>query len=332
MKTLIQKLVETTGPSGYESKVRDLVINEVKSAVDQYQVDGLGNLITRKGKKADKGLTLMLSAHLDEIGIMVTHVDENGFARFTGLGGVFPHNAVSGRVRFLNGANGVIGMEPVASRTTVHGLEKMYIDLGVSNKKDCPVNIGDVAAFERTYVDLGDRLVSKALDDRIGVAVLIETLKALKNGPNEIIGVFSVQEEVGLRGATAAAYGIDPDLGIAIDVTLSGDTPKEESIQVSLGKGPAIKIKDSGMISDPKVVAWMEAGAKKAKLPYQREILIGGTTDARAIQLSRAGVPSGCISIPCRYVHSPSEMVDINDVHNAIKLLTEILSKPINLK
>jgi endoglucanase len=170
------------------------------------------------------------------------------------------------------------------------------------------------------------------MDDRIGVAVLIETLKKFKGGPNEIVGVFTVQEEVGVRGATAAAYGVDPDLGIAIDVALSGDTPNDKSIDVGLGRGPAIKIKDGGMISDPRVVAWMEAGAKQARLPYQREILLAGGTDARAIQTTRSGVPTGCISIPCRYVHSPSEMVDYNDVQNAIKLLVHLLERPVTLK
>lgn len=331
MKSLIQNLVEITGPSGYEAKVRDFVIEEVKSHVDDYRVDALGNLIARQGKKEENGLTVMLSAHLDEIGIMVTHVDDNGFARFTNLGGVFLRNTAGGRVRFLNGAAGVIGMEPGATRTSVTPIEKMFVDLGVKSKKECPVDIGDVAAFERTFEEYGDRLVSKAMDDRIGVAVLIETLKSLQFGPNEVVGVFSVQEEVGLRGASTAAYGTDPDLGIAIDVTVSGDTPKDDSIEVGLGKGPAIKIKDSGMIADPKVVSWMESGAKKAKIPYQREILTGGTTDARAIQLSRAGVPSGCLSIPCRYVHSPSEMVDLNDVENSVKLLVHLLSKPVEL-
>lgn len=329
MKSLIQKLVETTGPSGYESKVRDLVLTEIKEHVDQTRIDGLGNLIAIKGEKSDKGKTIMLAAHLDEIGIIVTHVDDNGFARFTTIGGVYARNLAGGRVRFLNGSSGVIGIESTITRNSVGNFDKMFIDLGVSNKSQCPVSIGDVAAFERAFTDLGDRLVSKAMDDRIGVAILIETIKRIKGGPNQIIAVFTTQEEVGLRGATAAAYGSNPDLGIAIDVTLSGDTPKDDSIAVGLGKGPAIKIKDSGMIADPKVVSWMETGAKAADIPYQREILVGGTTDARAIQVTRSGVPSGCLSIPCRYVHSPSEMTDINDVQNAVTLLSHNLEQPI---
>ncbi len=331
MKELIKKLVETTGPSGYEANVRKLVQAELKGRVDEAKVDPLGNLITRKGKKSKDGLTVMLSAHLDEIGIIITHIDENGFARFTTVGGVFARNTAGGRVRFMNGAAGVIGMEPVEGYMTVTDFDKMYIDLGVSSREACPVKVGDVGAFFRPFEDLGDRLVSKAMDDRIGVAVLAETMKQLKETPNEVVGVFSTQEEVGVRGAVTAAYGVDPDLGIAIDVTLTGDTPKAKTMEVSLGKGPAIKVKDAGMLSDPRVVAWMEQGAKRARIPYQLEVLTGGTTDARAIQLTRAGVPTGCISIPCRYIHSPSEMVDYNDVRNAVKLLVALLSRSITL-
>lgn len=332
MKTLIKELVEITGPSGYEEKIRDFVIGKIKDHVDSYEVDALGNLIVRKGKKASNGKVIMLAAHLDEIGIMVTHVDDNGFARFSPLGGVFPRNTAGGRVRFLNGHAGVIGMEPGGTIKSVPDLSKMYIDLGATNKKNCPVEIGDVACFERTFTDLGDRIVAKAIDDRVGVAILIAILKAYKSGPNEIVGVFTTQEEVGTRGVAGAAYGIDPDIGIAIDVTITGDTPNATVMEVALGKGPAIKIKDSGMIADPKIVKWMEAGAKRANIPFQREILAGGSTDARTIQLTRGGVPSGCLSIPCRYVHSPSEMIDINDVNQSVKLLGNLISEPIILK
>lgn len=332
MKDIIRQLVEATGPSGYESEVRALVQKLLKGQVDSMRVDALGNLITRKGKKAKDGLRIMLSAHLDEIGIIATHIDENGFVRFTSVGGVFPRNTAGGRVRFLKtGQVGVIGMEPNKNIHQVHGLDKMYIDLGASRRQDVKVAVGDVAAFERPFEDLGTRLVSKAMDDRIGVAVLVEVMKQLKASPHEVVGVFSTQEEVGLRGATTAAYGVDPDLGIALDVTLTGDTPQADTMAVALGNGPAIKVKDGGMLSDPAVVAWMEAGARRVRLPYQREVLTGGTTDARAIQMARAGVPVGCISIPCRYVHSPSEMVDLNDVQNSVKLLLALLSKPIKL-
>jgi len=331
MKALLQTLVETTGPSGYESKVRSVIQQEIEPFVDEIRVDSLGNLIARKGEKLEKGLTIMLAAHMDEIGLMVTHVDENGFARFTRIGGVYPRNTAGGRVRFLNGAAGVIGMEPHTNASSVPALEKMFIDLGVSSAKDCPVQIGDVAVFERKFEDMGERLVSKAMDDRVGVLVLIEALKSIKQTPNQIYAVFTVQEEVGTRGAGPAAFGIDPDLALAIDVTLCGDTPQNKSTQVLLGKGPAIHIKDARTLADPQVSQWIKNGAKQAKIPYQTSILTFGATDVYTIQTSRAGVPSGGISIPCRYVHTPSEMVDVNDVENSIKLLTTLLSNSIKL-
>ena len=178
---------------------------------------------------------------------------------------------------------------------------------------------------------MGDKLVAKSMDDRIGCAVAIEALKALKSTPHEVYFVFSTQEEVGTRGAETSAYGIDPDLGFSIDVTGWGDTPSQKGFEMNLGKGPAIKIKDSGMLSDPRIVNWMISTAEKAKIPYQREVLPAGSTDARAMQLVRAGVPVGCISIPCRYVHSPSEMVDFRDVQNAVRLIEVMLSNPVEL-
>lgn len=331
MKSLLQTLVETTGPSGYESKIRSVIQQEITPYVDDLRVDGLGNLIARKGEKTKDGATIMVAAHMDEIGLMVTHVDEKGFARFTRIGGVYPRNTAGGRVRFLNGAAGVIGMEPHNNASSVPAFEKMFIDLGVNSAKDCPVQIGDVAVFERRFEDMGNRLVSKAMDDRVGVLVLIEALKSIKQTPNQVFAVFTVQEEVGTRGAGPAAFGIDPDLALAIDVTLCGDTPQNTSTQVFLGKGPAIHIKDARVLADPRVSQWIQNGARQAKIPYQTSILPFGSTDVYTIQTSRAGVPSGGISIPCRYVHTPSEMVDIDDVKNSIKLLTALLSKPIKL-
>ncbi len=327
MKDLIKKLVETTGPSGHEHQVRALVRRMIEEHADSIRVDPLGNLIARVGSGPKK---IMVSAHMDEIGIVVTHVDKNGFVRFTNLGGVYPHNCVGGRVRFLNGTSGVIGQEKSGAYEALP-LDKMYIDVGASGADDCPVRLGDVAAFDRPFSDLGSRLVAKAMDDRIGVAVAIETLRRLKKTPHSVFFVFSVQEEVGLRGATTSAYGVDPDIGIAIDVTRSGDTPNGVRMEVALGKGPAIKVRDGGMLADPRVVDWMVATAEKAKIPHQLEILAAGTTDARAIQISRAGVPAGCLSIPCRYVHSPSEMVDYGDVQNGVALLVKMLGAKVDL-
>jgi len=328
MKSLIQKIVSTPGPSGYEKQIREVIRAEIEGHADEIQVDALGNLIARKGNGDVK---FMLAAHMDEIGIIVTHVDENGFIRFTNIGGVSPRYCPSGRVRFLDGTIGVIGTEAVKDSSKIPSLTEMYIDVGVTKREDCPVRVGDVAAFERPFTDLGNRLVSKAMDDRIGVAIMIEALRQINNSPYQLYFVFTAQEEVGVRGATTSAYSINPDIGLALDVTRTGDTPKGITMEVALGKGPAIKVKDSGMIVDPRVVNWMVKTAQAAEIPYQLEVLEHGGTDARSIQLTRAGVPAGCLSIPCRYIHSPSEMVDLHDVENAVKLLVALISHPINL-
>lgn len=331
MKPLIQKFTQTFSPSGYEHDIREVITNEIKPLVDEIQVDALGSLIARKGKIGKNGKRVMLAGHMDEIGLIATHIDENGFVRFSGIGGLYPHTLLSGRVRFVNGVSGVIGGERIIDITKTLSVNQLFIDVGATSPKNCPIKIGEVASFDRSFFDMGDRMIAKAMDDRIGCIVMVEALRSLKTSPHEIFFAFTTQEEVGLRGATASAFGINPEIGLSLDVTGTGDTPKSRKMDVSLGKGPAIKIKDGGMLSDPRVVQWMIQTAEKAKIPYQREVLEGGTTDATAIQLTRAGVPVGCISIPCRYIHSPSEMVDTNDVKNAIKLLVALLSAPISI-
>jgi endoglucanase len=331
MKKLVQKYVEAFGPSGSENEIRELLKQDLAPLADEIRVDALGNLIARKGKKSDDGLTVMLAAHMDEIGLMVTHVDEKGFVRFTTIGGVRAANCVGGRVRFMNGTPGLIYHEKLDTADRTPGIDQLYIDVGATGRNNCPVKTGDVAAFERPFVEMGDRWVSKALDDRIGVVILLEVLRRLERTPHSLNFVFSVQEEVGVRGATTAAYGLEPDLGIAVDVTMTGDTPKGIKMDVALGAGPAVKVRDSGMLADPRVVDWMVRTAKNIKIPYQLEILEAGSTDARAIQLSRGGAPAGCVSIPCRYVHSPSEMVSAVDVENSVRLMVELLENPIRL-
>ncbi len=331
MKSLIQKLVETTSPSGHENQIRAVIREEIEKYVDDLRVDALGNLIAAKGKEKTGGCKVMLSAHMDEIGVIAAHIDDAGYIRFTTLGGVRPITCIGGRVRFLNGQQGVINVERMEDPNRMPSIEHLFIDIGADSRADVDIRVGDVAAFDRPFLDLGSRLVSKAMDDRIGVAVLVETLHELKDSPHQLYFVFSTQEEVGLRGATTAAFGVDPDIGLAVDVTGTGDTPKSSKMEVKLGKGPTVKVRDGGMLSDPRIVDWMASTAEKARLPYQYEILEGGSTDARAIQLSRAGVPTGAMSIPCRYVHSPSEMVDYNDVQNGVRLMLELLSHPIEL-
>jgi endoglucanase len=274
----------------------------------------------------------MVAAHMDEIGLIVSHVDEQGFVRFSSIGGVFGRYVLGGRVRFLNGSQGVIGYDRVEKVHEMPPMDKIYIDVGASSRKDSPVKIGDVAAFDRSFAEIGNRLVAKSMDDRVGVLVAIETLRVLKSTPNDIYFVFTTQEEFGVSGAKTAAYGIDPDVGIAVDVTPTADTPHAMKMEMALGKGPCIKIQDKSMISDTRVVQWMIRAAEKKRIPYQREVLLLGGTDAQAIQVSRAGVPAGCISIPTRYVHSPSEMVDYSDVENTVKLLTAVLSTKIDLE
>jgi endoglucanase len=330
MKQLLKTLTETFAPSGYEDAVREIILKEVKPLADEVRVDTLGNLIVhKKPTKASKfPKKIMLAAHMDEIGVIVSHVDKKGFARFTNVGGAFGRYTLGARVRFLNGVTGVVGYDRLEQVDNILPINKMYIDVGATSKESCPVKVGDIAAFERTFIEMGDRLVAKSLDDRSGVVVLIETLRALKATPNDLYFVFTTQEEVGTRGAGTAAFGINPDIGIAVDVTSTGDTPASIKMVMELGKGPCVKFRDVGMISDPRIVDWMIQSAEKAKIPYQREVLLMGSTDAREIQISGAGVMAGALSIPCRYVHSASEMIDINDLKNSVKLLTAMLSKP----
>ena len=327
MKKLLQTLTETFGPSGYEDEVRKIVRSEVEPLADEVRVDSLGNLIVRKrpAKSSGNPKKVMIAAHMDEIGVIASHVDENGFVRFSPLGGVFRRYVLGGRVRFLNGTPGIIGYDRLDNINELPTLDRVYIDVGATSPRDCPVQVGDVAAFDRPYSDLGNRLVAKSMDNRVGVLVAIETLRALKSTPHDLYFVFTTQEEVGVRGATTSAYGVDPDLGIALDVAPSGDTPQSQRAGMALGKGPCIKLQDVSMIADPRVVQWMIRAAEKNKIPYQREVAVIGGTDARAIQLTRAGVPAGSLSVPVRYVHSPSEMIDYSDLQNTVRLLTAVL-------
>lgn len=335
MIQLLRELTETFGPSGHEGHVRQIVRREVEPLSDEVRVDALGNLIVRRkpSKPSAETKRIMIAAHMDEIGLIVSHVDKNGFARFSSIGGVFRKYVLGGRVRFLNGTQGVIGYDKLDNINELPTLDKVYIDVGATSPKDCPVRIGDVAAFDRPFTEMGKRLVAKSMDNRVGVLVAIETLRALKgkSTPHDLYFVFTTQEEVGTRGAVTSAYGVDPDIGIAVDVTPTGDTPNAMKMEMSLGKGTCIKFQDAGSIADPRIVQWMVAAAEKNKIPYQREVLLIGGTDAKAIQSVRAGVPSGCISVPVRYVHSPSEMVDYEDVQNTVKLLTALLRRPVDL-
>jgi len=269
---------------------------------------------------------------MDEIGVMVSHITEEGFLRFTNIGGVFPHTLLGGRVQFADGSLGLIYSDRIDDWSKIHPLAKHYIDVGATSRKDCPVSVGDAAGFVRPFTVKGSRLTAKSMDDRIGCVVEIEAMKRLQSSPHDIYFVFSVQEEVGTRGAQTAAQAINPDVSIALDITPAADVPEAGPMAVvGLGKGAAIKVKDLGMIAHVGLVRLMKKRAKEADIPYQMEVLTRGSTDARAMQIANAGSIAGCISIPCRYAHSQSETVDAADVEASINLLVEILSQPIDL-
>jgi tetrahedral aminopeptidase len=251
--------------------------------------------------------------------------------RFAPIGGLNPIVLTGGRVVFDDGTVGVIGVEKRQDRSKAPTLEQLYIDVGAQDKASCKIKVGDAAGFTRPFADMGKRLVAKTMDDRIGCAILIETMRQLTKSAHDIYFVFSVQEEMTLAGAQTAAFQIAPDMALAVDVTGTGDTPESAKMAVGLGKGPAIKVQDGGMMAHRGVKELMIKRAEEKRIPYQLEVLLGGTTDAMAIQITREGIPSGCLSIPCRYVHTPSEMVDYDDVLNGVKLLLAILAKPIEI-
>ncbi len=334
MKKTLETLTQCFGPSGAENRVREAVSEMIRPFVDELKTDVMGNLIARVGTKKEGGKRVMVSAHMDEIGLMVSHVNEQGFAYVAMIGGVNPLTCFGSRVLFANGARGVLYAE-TEKMSGVPKVSELFIDFGVGSKADCPVSVGDVAVFERPFIDLGDRVVSKALDDRSGCALAVETIKALKASggvdSNEVYFVFSTQEEVGLRGAKTSAYAVDPEIGVALDVTLAADQPNGPQGNMVLGAGPCLKVRDGSLIAHPGVNAAFKAAAKRAGIPLQMEVLRFAGTDAGAISGTRSGVPSTCLSLACRYVHSPSEMIDMNDFSRAVTLLGEFLSKQIAL-
>ncbi len=324
---LLNTLTQTFGPSGHEEAIRAALRQAVEPYADEVRVDALGNLIVHR-RGTGGGKRLLLTAHMDEIGLVIAHIEANGFARFAQIGGLRPLNCVGARVRFANGAEGVIDVEyREQGANEIPALRQLYIDFGAPNAEAVPVKVGDPGVFVGALRAQNGRLISKTMDDRISCYVLVEVLRQLKSTPHELYVVFTVQEEYTLGGARTAAYALEPDMAIAVDVTATGDTPKALPMAVELGKGPAVKVQDSGMIAHPLVREWLIEAARAAQVPYQLEILVGGTTDAAAMQLTRAGVPAGCLSIPCRHVHSPGEIVDAQDVENAIRLLLVALTQ-----
>ncbi|MBN1123289.1 MAG: M20/M25/M40 family metallo-hydrolase [Anaerolineae bacterium] len=322
MIDLIRKLAECYGPSGHEEQIRAMILDQIDGLAEEVSVDALGNVIAWKHSSTPEARTIMLSAHMDEIGLIVTHIEEGGFMRFTNLGVLYPNTLYGNRVRFADGTVGVIGMDGNLGASSAPKLDQLYVDVSGG---DHSIAVGDAAGLLREVVVRGERIVGKSLDNRVGCAIQIEVMRQVSQPAYNIAFAFTVQEEIGRRGAMTAAHAVDPEIGIAIDLTRTGDIPKAHKMAVEMGKGPAIKIKDGGMLASPEVIALLDAAAQRAGVTVQREILLSGTTDASMIQIARAGVKAGAISVPCRYVHTTSETVDLGDVVGAVEVLGALL-------
>lgn len=325
MNELLKEMCECFGPSGRESKISAAIQNSVKGFADEIECDVLGNLIVHK---KGNGKKVMICAHMDQIGFIATYVDDKGFVRFASVGG---HRILSVSNRGVMFENGVRGIITSGEKIKVKDLKLVdcYIDIGATSAEEAlkMISIGDMAVFDAPLYEMGKRYCGGALDNRSGCFVLVETMRRLVRSPYDLYFVFTSQEEVGLRGAKTSAFAIEPDIALAIDVTDTGDVPDSPFMAIDLGDGPAIKIKDSGIISHKWVCEWLKEGAKRKKIAYQLEVLVAGATDVGAIHTTKGGVMSGAISIPCRYIHSAVECIDKDDLENTIGLLTEILSQ-----
>jgi endoglucanase len=335
---ILERLSNAHGVSGSEGSVHDIIRAELAGSVDEIREDALGNLIAvKKGGR----FRVMIASHMDEIGLMVNYIDEKGFIRFVTFGGWYPPTLYNQRV-ILHGtkgpAPGVVGGKPPHAmdeeeRKKGVKTERMFIDVGASSAKEVArlgIEIGTPVTIDRELAGLaGRRVTGKAFDNRVGCAVLVKVLQGLRS-PHTVYGVFTVQEEVGTKGARTSAFSLDPDCAIALDSTFPGDHPeiKKEDSCLEVGKGPAITVSDAngrGLIADRRMVAWLRAVAERKKIPYQLEVGHGGTTDASSIHITRSGIPSTVVSIPVRYIHSPVEVADLRDMEASARLLLEAL-------
>lgn len=310
---IMQKLNACHGPSGDEGQVAAAIREMAQPYVDEITTDVLGNLICHK---KGSGPRVMFAAHMDSIGFIITHIDDNGYLRFGQVGGLSAHDLPGTPVRFRNGTRGVVAVQGKVEPKDWK-LDHLYIDIGAKDRADARtmVQVGDTAVFDTVPFVSGGKLFSPYLDDRIACAILLSAMERVKGGDNDLYFVFTVQEEVGLRGARTAAYGIDPDYGIAVDVTDSDDIPDApHECSSAAGKGAAIKVMDNSVICHPAVVKTLEELAVASNIPYQLDILRFGGTDAGAIHQSRAGVYTGGISAATRYVHTPLEVADLEDI------------------
>lgn len=330
-KELLAKLCEVAGAPGYENRVRKIVLDEIKPFVDEISIDNMGNVIAiKRGKEKKK---VMIGAHMDEIGFIVTHIDDKGFVYFHTLGGFDPKTLTAQRV-IIHGKEdviGVMGSKPIhlmsaVDRQKVPTTKDFFIDTGLDKKMlEKIICVGDTVTRERKMVEMGECLNCKSLDNRVSVFILIEMLKEMKKTPPfDVYAVFTVQEEIGIRGANVSSMQINPDFGFGLDTTIAWDTPgstKQEQVS-ALGEGACIKVMDSSTVCDYRMVAYMKEIAKKKKIKTQLEILPAGGTDTAGIQrMNPGGSIAGAVSIPTRHIHQVIEMVNRNDVRASIDLL-----------
>ncbi len=331
---LLKKICEVPGTSGFEKDIRNLVLKELKGLADDVSVDNMGNIhAVKKGKKNKR---VMVAAHMDEIGFIVTHIDDKGFLKFTTLGGFDPKTLTAQRV-IVHGKKdliGVMGSKPIhimtpEERNKVTPISDYFIDLGLPKKEvEKYVTVGTPVTRQRELIEMGNCVNCKSLDNRVSVFILIETLRGLKNIPYDLHAVFSVQEEVGLRGAQTAAIKVQPDFGFGLDTTIAFDTPGARPHEkcTELGGGTAIKIMDASTICDYRMVAYMKEIAIKNKIKWQPELLVAGGTDTAPVQRYTAGGSiAGAVSIPTRHIHQVIEMCDKDDIAASIKLLSECI-------
>ena len=318
------------GPSGREDGVREIIGAMAGDYCDDMWTDAMGSLICRKkgvGKPAFKK-KILLAAHMDSIGVVVTNIDEKGFLRFANVGGLFKGDLINIQVRFENGVRGVISYEEKTPFDKLT-LQNLFIDIGAKDREAAKelVQIGDFAVFEAPRFEQGGVICGPYLDNRIGCVILLRAMELLpETVDNDLYFAFTVQEEVGLRGAGPAAYAVEPDFAFAVDVTDTGDLPEHKyPMDCHMGEGPAIKIMDSSSICAPAMVEALEEAAENLGMKVQHEILQFGGTDTAMLQRSRTGVPSGAVSIPTRYIHSPSEMCAVSDVEDSARLLVETI-------
>ncbi len=318
------------GPSGHEFQgIAGCIAELVRPLADEVRSDALGNLVCIR-RAAPGAKRVMLAAHMDQCGLMVTEITDGGFLRVTPLGGLKPSMLFYRQVVFANGVRGIISHESAVKEAEAE-IRHLYVDIGARDRQEAGelVSVADVCTYAPLTAQLhGGRFSAPAADDRAGCAVLIEALRELEDTPYELAAVFSVQEELGLRGATVSAYDLQPDFAIALDVCPTGDTPNAQPLGVKLGEGPALKVMDAHSVSHVGLRSFMQSKAESLGIPVQLEILPYGGTDAAAMQKSRSGVPASTLSIPSRYVHSAVETISLHDAEKAVRLLAGLLEDP----